>query len=201
MKKFLFTALVALTAALSYSDVPDSSNYQYVDKYDFNMSVKVPVVGAGVRDYSTYKFKGHVYICWADDETTTPEVFFNVYQAKDKKKAIVNFEVTGGFINRLGKKFTKPSAKLTVKCEDCGLDLTLAGYGSTKTKKGSGCGPCGTGTANCVKIAKLSGGVTGDADCFCGENSPTRASTACGTGDVDTLGAVYGTWSIKLSKK
>lgn len=199
MKKFLVLVATVLSAAFVYSAVPNSSDYQYVDKYDFAMTVKVPVVGSGYRDYKSYKFKGHMYLCWADGETTTPEVFFDVKQGK---KSTVNFEVTGGFINRLGKKFSKASTVITIKCDDCGLDLTLAGYGTTKTKKGSGCGPCGTGTGNCIKINKLSGGVTGEADCFCGENSPTRPSTACGVGDtVDTLGAVWGTWSAKLSKK
>ena len=197
MKKFLVSMTVALAAAFSYSDVPDSSDYMYVDKYDFSMSVKVPVVKSGVRDYKPYKFKGKMYLCWADEETTTPEVYFDVNQ----KGSSMNFAVTGGFINRLGKKFSKPSVKILVTCSECGLDLTLAGSGSTKTKKGKGCGPCGTGTSDCVKLSKLSGGVTGDADCFCGENSPTKPSTACGVGEeVDTKGAVWGSWSAKLTK-
>lgn len=183
------------------------------------------------RDVENRTLKGTLTLTWVkedgdDFETVIPAL--SLYDKKNGTASTVEYAIVGENeatrgvtpfdFSILGKKMEKAGAIFVGVDETADADnsgykfLEFAGFGSTTTVKTKttteACGPCGistTTTGKCVKIAKLSGKVTGMYSCGCGTDSPSAAAQSCGFINDDTgatpLMACDGTWTAKWNKK
>ena len=183
------------------------------------------------RDVEKRTLKGTLTLIWVtedgdDFETVIPTL--SLYDKENGAASAVEYAIVGDEestrgatpfdFSILGKKMEKAGAIFVGVDESVDEDnsgykfLEFSGFGSTTTIKTKttteACGPCGissTATGKCVKIAKLTGKVTGEYSCGCGVDSPSAAAQSCGYIDDETgatpLMGCEGTWTAKWNKK
>lgn len=194
MKKFLAFILGGLIVC---GCVKEAAADMVTNVYDVSISVKIPVVKSGVRNYRNDSLKGKIYEVWDTDTEDLEDIFGELTQKSNKK---VRAFVSANTLDTVfGKKFTVTSKYFDLVSED--MILQLAGSGKLfKVTKQPDSECCGVVT-RCYKT-HYQGKVTGYMSCECGENSPTRELGPCGIKeDVSDMGSVFGSFKMKFNKK
>ena len=158
MKKTLMAlALIASLTASATTEV-----------YDFTTTIKYPTVGKTAFVGSSTKATG-TFVIDTEDETNVTAVL--TITLKKTGATYVLFPENAAEIAVFGKNGTDCARTIKFINEDPteGLtELTFAGWGTLKTKKTGGCGPCGDTTEICSRITKMQGVVHGKYICPCG---------------------------------
>lgn len=204
-----------------------------VDVYDFKASIRMPRLYNGIRTYQTCKFEGDMKLTYDDDGNLD---LVEVDMVNKKTGAIHNFVSEYCFYTLIGKpnkKYNMPRIYPTVLFagmdtntvgnieHECLINTTFAATkGEVKRIKGTTIpGPCcGIFIPDCVKLYKMSGYVTGIADCYCDPTinwTHTLYGSTCGflfqelnptldprvnefNDQRSAFAAVSGSWSAKL---
>ena len=234
MKKMMIMAALALMGGFCLADTVTNAVDVYDMKASVRTPVvklakatkKTPAYV--YRTVETRTLKGTLTLTWVkeegdDFETVIPAL--SLYDTKTKDK-VVDYTIVDTEVSEFGalpfdfsiygKSMNKASGTFVGVDESVDADnagyafLEFVGFGSTTSSKTKVevCGPCGISTTtggNCVRIASLSGKVTGMYSCGCGEDSPSAAAQSCGyvttdAGATPLLGC-DGTWTAKFNKK
>lgn len=223
MKKLIIAMVVGAMAFMSFADTEVVTNV-----YDLSMSLKVPYLKNGVRNYAGQKLKGEMYVVYEEDEIVN--AFAEV--TNTSTKVAHSLDLTSGFYYLMGKE-SKKSARTVPTVFFQGQDyevlatmyeahekisyIALAGTGKLNSIKSvtTGCGVCGEPvslTQYCNLLWSMSGNVVGVMDCECPDEedgwSHTLKTVLCGVyyDEDDQVershdASFYGTWSAKFNKK
>lgn len=208
----IFAAVFALCGAVRSDSV--------VDWYRIKMAVYVPRVydntnSTGYRKYQRQTFSGYLAISYDAEcnEEVRPTVSVcsleNLTHKIGGKRIAYECTVDDGCVasrvNYIGNngrnKFTTPTIVFYMDAEpnynvggddeDNSLLITLAGHGSSTSKRFNG--------YKCMIPKSFKGTVSGTLGCGCkayGHTSPTRVACATGASNlVDDVAPVHGTWS------
>lgn len=225
MKKLIIAMVVGAMTFMSFADTEIVTNV-----YDLSMSLKVPYLKNGIRNYAGQKLKGEMYVVYEEDQIVN--VFAEV--TNTTTKVAHSLDMTSSFYYLMGKE-SKKSPRTVPTVFFVGQDyeavatspkfdahekisyIALAGTGKLNSIKSvtTGCGVCGQAvsvTEYCNLLWSMSGNVVGVMDCECPDEeegwSHTLITDLCGVYyDVDEQverthdASFYGTWSAKFNKK
>lgn len=208
MKKLIMVAALAVAGfAMASTEV-----------YDFKMTLNVPYLDSGVRQYKSCAYTGYMYMEYTNDNESVSKVWVMCKNKKTKVDHVIDF--TDGFYALMGKSNKNILRTVpTVYFEGEDIDnesheeiekITLSGNGTIKIFKGKGCGYCGDSTADCARLQSMKGSVTGTMLCNCPDDldwTHTILAGICGLlWDGEELdrterAAFWGTWSAKRNAK